>query len=662
MTNRVRLVTLWLSCAGLVLGGGACAGSVASSAPGSGSGGDGRDAGSGGLSAGSGGRFFGSGGGGVVAGSGGAFGSGGAATGAGGAGGVAAGGCLVTITAVSPPSFDNLESGPDRRLRIKGVVVRPGGRAPTWTWTVVHRNDLAPIVITPIEDPSTIEFPIKSSGMYDISAEVETGVVCRGATEHLVVTAPCPACFLFRVIPPLTAGLAIPPQEQRIDVSVANPPAINLTAGSKVSLAPQDADGRFISAYVRVTGLSSGVTVIEGNTGRGPVDVFMLPPQTYDVLVVPDGELAPKMFSMTSVLVNPPLPIERGTSVTGVVLNSNGTPVVGARVVLRSGVRPSTIGVSDATGHFSLWTQTGTLSAAIVPPAAAGLPEARVAATPTTGIALPTNSADPELRMVWTAVARGPMSVVARSSDGAAPAAGAWVRIESEIEQSVGTLVAGAGAAATTLATVGSVRLDVNADDTGLARFPNLPIGRYKVTVVPRISMSGTALTTTPVTLTAAGFAGTINLSTKVALGGTVRSGAAGSIAGVRIIASDQSTGIVAEDASAVAGDRGAYTLSVAPSRSYRLVADPPAASGLARTVLGTVTVDTGDTIAPDFVVAPAVQFAGTVRSAGRAIGGASVQVFCPTVSPACLDPNSPVAEAVTLNDGSFRVLLPGPR
>jgi hypothetical protein len=562
------------------------------------------------------------------------------------------------IAAVSPPSFDNLESGPDRRLRIKGVIIRPGGRVPTWTWTVVHRNDPAPIVTTPIEDPATIEFPIHNSGVYDISAEVETGVVCRGATQQVVVAAPCAACFLFRVIPSLAAGLAIPPQERRIDVGVADPAAIELTAGTKVSLAPQDPDGRFISAYVRVTGLSSGVTVIEGNSGRGPVDVFMLPPQTYDVLIVPDGALAPKTFNMTSALANPPLPIERGISVTGVAMNGDGTPVVGARVVLRSGVRPSTIGVSDATGRFSLWTQTGTLSVAIVPPAAAGLPEARIAASPGPGIALAANGTDPELKMAWTTVPRAPISVVARSSDGASAAVGAWVRVESETEQAVGTLIAGAGTAATTLAAVGSVRIDANADDTGLARFPNLPVGRYNVTVVPRSTTSGAALTTTRLTLSAGGFAGTMNLSPKVALGGTLRS-AAGVIHGVRVIASDQSTGIVAEVATATADDRGAYTLSVAPARTYQLVADPPAASGLARTVLGTVVVGPGNTIAPNFAVATAMQFAGTVRSAGRAIGGAAVQVFCPSVSPACLDPTAPVAEAITATDGTFRVLLP---
>ena len=89
-------------------------------------------------------------------------------------------------------------------------------------------------------------------------------------------------------------------------------------------------------------------------------------------------------------------------------------PVVGARVLLREGIRPSTMGVSDAAGKFQLWTRSGVASAIIVAPADSGLPEARVAETP--GIVVDDNLRD--LTMSWDSSVRAPFGVVVRSIDG----------------------------------------------------------------------------------------------------------------------------------------------------------------------------------------------------------------------------------------------------
>ena len=109
-------------------------------------------------------------------------------------------------------------------------------------------------------------------------------------------------------------------------------------------------------------------------------------------------------------------------------------------------------------------------------------------------------------------------------------------------------------------------------------------------------------------------------------------------------------------------GDGGGYTLSVDPGgamqdRVYQVVADPPVGSPLARTVLGTVAVRAANKVAPDYTVASAAPFTGTVSVADRLLGGAVVQVFC--LSSTCLDPAYPIAETVTRQNGTFTVALP---
>jgi hypothetical protein len=674
MTTATRLVVVGLAFTIVAITGAACGGSTspASGAGGQADGGissdastDGSRPGTGGTSAATGGAT-GSGGsigaGGTALGSGGATATGGAGTG-GAAGAAGASGCQVSLTPAPPQSFENLEAGPNARLRVRGSVVNPGPRPAAWTWQVHFENTPSEIATMAVNDPSIVEFSIKSVGRYFILARVDTGFVCT--TERMVtVKAPGLSSFVFRVTPPASSGLAIPPQEHRRAIGPAGPwtTTIDLATGTKVGVLAQNVEGLLVPSYVRVSGLLSSSVAVEGYTAGGPVNVFLLPQAQYDVLVVPDAPLAPQLFTTTSEQTGP-LQIDQGTAVTGVTNDAAGVPVIGARVVLRAGLRPSTVGIADDTGRFGLWARAGTLSAVIAPPAAMGLPEVHIAADP--GITL--DSKGLVLTLTWAAVVRGSLSVAATSTDGAPPAVGAWVRIESEAElpaKEVGTVVVRASGAAantgTTLFPTGVVRADLAVDAFGIARFASLPVGRYKVTAVPPASLPGTVLTTAFVTLTAAGLIAKVPLSRPVLLSGTLLPNDNSRTSGVRVIARDQSTGIVAEVTSAVVGDQGGYTLSVAPGRQYQLVADPPAGRGLARTVLGSgdpVLVGSNDTVADTFTVGGAVSFTGTVRSDGRTVGGAVVQVFCAGFP--CLDPASPVAEAVTRGDGTFVVSLP---
>jgi hypothetical protein len=561
----------------------------------------------------------------------------------------------------TPQMPDNLVSGPNSKLRMRADLYgSTGGHAPKWKWTVTYFGQSVDMIVpTVISDPtearfSTIEFPVANKGQYKVSVDVDTGLRCLADTV-VTVNAPGPASYLFRVTPPNSLGLGIPVQETRVTLDPGNPvvPDINLLRGTKFSVAPQDTNQHFISAYVRVSLLSSGVTV-DGYTANGPVDAYLLSPGAYDVLIVPDGDLAPVVFTASAVQV-PTLSVDPGTYVDGTILDGDGAPVAGARVVLRAGMRPSTVGISDGNGRFSVRTRPGIQSAVIVPPVAAGLPEARVSID--SGMAI---DASTTLKVVWRAVKRGPFSLVVLTNSGSGPVAGSRVRVESEVElDAVGT-VSVSGTIPATIAATGSVRVDALSDDTGLANFSELPVGAYKVTVVPPASMPGAALTIAHVdNLTEAGYAGTIPLARHVMLNGILLP--EGATTGVRVLARDRSTGIVAPLGSAIVGDRGAYSMAVDPGRTYQLIAEPPPGSKLVRTVLGDKDAPGQDTTAGTYTVPAAVLFDGRVTSGLRTIGDAVVQVFCSGPAAACRDPSFPIAEVVTGEDGSYTVALPAP-
>ena len=119
-------------------------------------------------------------------------------------------------------------------------------------------------------------------------------------------------------------------------------------------------------------------------------------------------------------------------------------------------------------------------SAIVVAPPEQGLPEANVPA-------VMIDETVTDCSMTWNTLARGALVVMARNIDGVSAAAGAHVRVESElgVVLNAGTFAV-AGAQSVTLPATGTVRLDALADDSGRAMFPVLPLSTYKITVVPR--------------------------------------------------------------------------------------------------------------------------------------------------------------------------------
>ncbi|HET6281852.1 MAG TPA: carboxypeptidase-like regulatory domain-containing protein, partial [Polyangia bacterium] len=458
---------------------------------------------------------------------------------------------------------------------------------------------------------------------------------------------------------PETSGL--PVQDSRIELigTGFSPTTLDLMTGNPVTLATY-ADVVRLPAYVRISSAVSRVA-LEGYTGRQSVDVVLLPYIRYDVLLVPDGPFAPKLLSNTPDMLPRMIEFDPGTPVTGRALDGRGQPVVDARVVLRAGARPSTVGRSDASGAFDLLTRGGTMSVEVNAPDGSGLPNLRVAAVP--GVVLQ-DGTGLDLTVKWAASTTARLQIAVSSNDGATPIAGAVVRVAST---AVATdmlgqlLVKTTGASAATeivLPATGAVKVEATSTAAGTATFPALPTGPYLVTVIPP-AQTGTlmaATTTASVDVPAADLTRAIRLARKVKLSGTLLPSAL--TAGVRITAIDDDTR-ASTTATAAAGGR--YELLLDPGRSYRLWAQPTPAQVLGRAGLGGFTAGSADGVIPDRTVPRGIVFDGHVMIGGSPVTGALIQAFCLGSSTACLDPNLSVADAVSGVSGEFRLTLPDP-
>lgn len=625
----------------------------------------------------------GAGSGGSASGSGGATGSGGAATGSGGsasgsggaggfggqdasAGSDAAGtdvstACVVRLTPLSVSSFvEEIEAGAMALFRVRADVVNRGPREPRWTWRVTDA-DSQPVPTAPVGgDPATVEFAIKTVGSYVIGVELDSGVTCASASGIARVIAPRPASFIVRSFPPEAMGL--PAQDTRISLTgnTFAPSNLALLPGVSVTVAPYQADVR-LPAYVRISSAASRVA-IEGHTGPRPVSAVLLPFVTYDLLLIPDGPVAPLLLSKIPAEIRSVVPLDPGIAVTGRTLGPGGQPIGDVRVVMRAGTRPSTLGRSDASGAFELLTRGGTMSAEINPPDGSSLPNLRVPGTP--GIVL-TEGGSLELSVTWAPATTAALRISVVATDGTTPVAGAAVLVESTAPpggpaagQVTAKLTGSFGPTEVVLPAEGAVKVEATSSATGAATFPALPVGAYRVTVAPPPAMAAAQLATSTamVTLPGAGITRAIPLVRKVRMSGTLSPAAMTS--GVRVIAIDELT---RASTAVTAGDGGRYQLLLDPGRSYRMWVEPPAGQLLGRAVLGTITAGVSDGAVPDRTVPPGLPFDGRVAVGATPAGGTLIQVFCVGLTTHCVDPTLPLAETIAAPDGTFYLVLPDP-
>jgi hypothetical protein len=590
------------------------------------------------------------------------------------------GACAISIVRVEhgtrneiPSGFDDLVAAPTLQLtveaRVSGLPVEAG--APRWTWHVEPRGG-APSTSTPGGADAGLIDPTQYGDVIDVNVGPGSYQIivsndvpgCAQASTVIDVAAPAPPRLRFRVTPP--AAAQVPARE--IEIDGANPSSVGELplcelGKAMLTIAPKNGRNALMPAYVRITTPSLG-SGIEGYTGQGPLLEALATNLSYRVLVIPGTAIAPFVVTGTPIDLRTALSANwsAGVPVTGTARDGDGNPVAGARVLLRDGDRPSTIGVSAADGSFSLATREatlsrdGTLAADILAPTGSGLPDAHVGSP---GILLPAGTASVSLSMTWAKIPSATASVSVVDGEGA-PVAGARVRAElSGAPPVIGALAVHSSSATlndVTLQATGTVWAQVTTDDAGVAQLGRLPVGGYRVTVAPPAGLASAAITGADFVLGSAGLATRVALEAPVAFEGRLTPAALAAHA--KVTALDRGTLAAAVVPSATVDEGGRYSLPLAGGRTYELIVEAPAGQPFARRAYATVSPDdaaSGSRM--DSMLAPR-PWSGSVTCAGSGVGGALVQVFCAGAS--CIDPTLVLAQGTTRSDGTVVLMLPG--
>jgi hypothetical protein len=568
---------------------------------------------------------------------------------------------------VSAPSFQDLPAAPGSRLRVRVRSTDPTAPAPTWMWTATYGDGLGvELPINPL-DPlaSEVELPIEKPGRYQLTASATIRTNPCTITTLAFATAADQRLghFRVRITPP--AG-PFPVQEVPLQAKAGVPVIQTLTVqqGQPVTFQPRDQSGtRGIASYVRVNQLGSSLAV-EGYTRNADFKPSLLATFNYDVLFVPDEDIAPFVaLAQTPASLNVlSQKLSAGAALSGTLRDGGGAALADGRVILRAGALTSTVGESLATGNFALRVRAGQFAVTASPDPSSGLPELAVPAD--AGLTIADGASAGTLEVKWAPVTAAPVSLVVRAADGVRFASGARVRLERTTPTAgAGTFVyTPPGGTPVTRSMPGSVRLKGQVGTDGTLSFPRVPPGSYRLLVTPADTDLASALTGAALEVPAAGLGGqSIRLAAKVKLRGTLLPSPAS--ADTRVYATPRDLDPPRPVASAVVAANGSYQLDVDPQRAYVVWADPGLGKLFARAQLAVVSAADGDVTVPDRTLPKALSFSGTLmgEAAGTEIGGAVIQIFCDVAAASCLDPAVTLGEGLTDRHGGFTLSVPDP-
>jgi hypothetical protein len=579
-----------------------------------------------------------------------------------------------TVVPVSAASLQNLPAAPGAKLRVR-VQPAPSTMAmvTVWSWSALFGDGLTTeLAVTPLDPQATqVELPIEKPGRYTITARGMVGGVGGGqlcitpaAIGFAVAADKRLAQFRVRITPPASAG-PFPVQETAVQAmaGVSLTRTLPLTRGEVVTLQPRDELGtRGIASYVRVSQVGSALT-FDGYTGRAEFKPALLSSFTYDVLFVPDENIAPfAVGGLSPAGINVlPQTLSAGTALTGRLLDGGGAPLEDGRVILRAGLLSSTVGKSGAAGDYSLRVRPGRFAVTVSPPPQSGLPELTLPVE--SGLDVPDAPSLGSLEVRWAAVTPAPISLVVNAASGSTMAVGARVRLERvEAMTGAGTLVhRSPGGDPVMRSVTGQVRVSAQVGSNGSVALPPVPPGNYRLQISPADGDPSSALTTVPLDVPAQGVSGrVVRLAAKVKLRGTLTPSLAA--ANGRVYAQPVEADPPRPLASAIVGAGGEYGIDVDPDRIYLVWFDPEMGKPFARFQLARVQAAAGGADVGQRMLPRALAFTGMVGgNGGEPVSGAVLQVFCEVSSPSCLDSNLPLAEGVTDGVGRFQVGLPDP-
>lgn len=226
-------------------------------------------------------------------------------------------------------------------------------------------------------DGSEVSFVIDQPGVYQALVQLDSGSFCPSGNGFLNVTATNANTATYRLRYTAPNDAAIPVQDRVMMVGggadyFAGPLVLEqgVTATAEIV-----SGGSPVPAFVRIqsTGSSAPITV---ETYSNAVGALSLPLQfgMYDVLISPSSATVAPMRLAWDTLATI-LEVPAGVPVTGQVFGPSGAPLANARVALRVGNVPSSVGTTDSNGQFVVQARpvTGALTELRVAPSN-GLP------------------------------------------------------------------------------------------------------------------------------------------------------------------------------------------------------------------------------------------------------------------------------------------------
>jgi hypothetical protein len=545
-------------------------------------------------------------------------------------------------------------------MRVRGAVTGSVPAYSSWSWSV-SLADGSPVTISPVgRDPSLIEFTMATPGTYTIAVQLTASMSCMGLKT---ITAAKPgarvATYRLHITPPATD--LVPEQDIARQVVGGTPSGGNALPMSAGILVPLElrraASDAYLPAYVRLTETTTHA-IVETRTSADSPGRVRVAPGGYEMLIVPDGDVAPAFMAAQSAeaLGAAPITMSDGVLVGGNVTDAAGKPIAGATVVLRAGELISTTGKTDAAGAFKVRARGGTFGLTVVSALAAGGLESKL--DESAGIVVDPAKPTPALAITLKldTLATGSVSL-SGDTDSNKPEARITLTTPPKMPlANVATIaVGGAGPQAMD----SNVHFTLHPDATGLVSTGAVPRGSYQMTVFPASADTNDGVTTMTLDMNAGDLPKTtLKLAQKVQLIGHL--GPKDSAAGVRVIAQD--AGGLPVVAQGDTGADGVFKFAVSRDRTYALRALPRPFQALARASFPTVTVKDVDQPVQDHMMPPALLYAGRVVDPSlQGLGTALVQAFCAAGTAGCVDATVPVAETVTRTDGTFELMLPDP-
>ncbi len=564
---------------------------------------------------------------------------------------------------------------------------------PSFDWKVTYNGQNVGTTVVG-GDPAVVEFETGMIGQYQISVAVAG--VTPACTDTEVAGAVPPnnlvAVYLIRAIAPESSGLA--PLEEELPVSVGGMPSktLELRRGQEIVVTALDERAELPAYFVqlrsrdstaRLEGFIDASLPIRRNFGfRARLDVSMSN-QKYDLLVIPApdtgaGIRPPQLYPELS---HPDIQLQDyvmqpGTRVSGTI-SAAGVPLPAARVRLRDGLLPSTIGTTTGNGGYELRVRGGRFEmrvrrfeVRVLPPPGTGLPEALLPES--AGVTIPEDLAELPLDFQYGALPTSRLELTVNTPAGSPVGKSVEVLLQS-LEGELGN-VGNFAFAGTTVTGSGSVRL-LHPTTGATVVFERVPRARYRVTVAPPADLPGElGITSEEIDLRAAGttVARAIALKARTMVQGRLTGTAP--IVGLRVRASDAGEDGFRRTTIVNVGSDGLYTIPADIDRLYRVSLEPTADRSVPRIPLIPFRARAGAPVNSQalpriLTVKGQALGEGQAAAVGRQpLAGAVIQIYCQGNAPECVADESPdisntlpIDETVSGPDGNYDLRIPEP-